>query len=102
MSNWHALLSGRSLLSTSPTTHLLGARGQLHAGDPGVGVVRDDDGVVARRAGNGAAVAGLLRSWEPGERGGQSDVRPGGGTRGGCGVPRADIFPSFFLPRYDG
>lgn len=39
---------------------LLGARGQLDAGDAGVGVVRHDDGVVARAAGQAAAVARLL------------------------------------------
>jgi len=39
---------------------LLGARGQLDLGLLGVGVVRDDGGVVARRLGESAAVAALL------------------------------------------
>lgn len=42
-------------------SYLLGARGQLDAGDAGVGVVRHHDGVVTRAAGQGAAVARFLQ-----------------------------------------
>lgn len=45
---------------TPHTTHLLGARGQLDAGDASVGVVRHHDGIVAGAARKAAAVARLL------------------------------------------
>ena len=51
------ITSPPAILRPPCTPHLLGARGQLDAGDAGIGVVGHNDGVVARAARQGAAVA---------------------------------------------
>lgn len=55
-------IPGEVMLPRVASAHLLGAGGQLHTGDAGIGVVGHDDGVVTGGAGQGTAVTGLLRS----------------------------------------